>query len=346
MLANSAENPGEGLTVKEAKKTTRKYKEFNVATLQRIRALAKSKGSFANLYPEKRATRCLNPGAEEMTLNEVSKASSLYFEWICENNPDHLFPSSVSNRREYSCPTCNNMRRSARLRKIKTDPNNLLIDKFPAHFAQLIHARDTNGDLIARETLAAKSSAIGWWDTGCKHGPFSAKIGERIREASDRGCRKCGNESAANKGRLAAVEKNGSLKKNMPQLAAEWLYPIDDHEGSGVYRDPEVVKLEELLGKLNDLFPEITDTDRINLFNNAKSKMLDNEELRKQAMANSEDQFSQSPKFEEEMLDNLISSMDSHRAMTTKLLNDDRLRARFKDLLAKSVFNEINGSRI
>lgn len=116
--------------------------------------------------------------------------------------------------------------------------------------------------------------------------------------------------------------------------------------GSGVYRDPEVVKLEELLGKLNDLFPEITDTDRINLFNNAKSKMLDNEELRKQAMANSEDQFSQSPKFEEEMLDNLISSMDSHRAMTTKLLNDDRLRARFKDLLAKSVFNEINGSRI
>jgi len=115
--------------------------------------------------------------------------------------------------------------------------------------------------------------------------------------------------------------------------------------GSGAYRDPEVVKLEELLGKLNDLFPEITDTDRINLFNNAKSKMLDNEELRKQALANSEDQFSQSPKFEEEMLDNLISSMDSHRAMTTKLLNDDRLRARFKDLLAKSVFNDINHPR-
>jgi type I restriction enzyme R subunit len=72
--------------------------------------------------------------------------------------------------------------------------------------------------------------------------------------------------------------------------------------------------------------------------------MMDNEELRKQAMANSEDQFSQSPKFEEEMLDSLISSMDSHRAMTTKLLNDDRLRARFKDLLAKSVFQDINNS--
>ena len=72
--------------------------------------------------------------------------------------------------------------------------------------------------------------------------------------------------------------------------------------------------------------------------------MLDNEELRKQAMANSEDQFSQSPKFEEKMLDNLISSMDSHRTMTTKLLNDDRLRARFKDLLAKSVFGEIRRS--
>ena len=112
--------------------------------------------------------------------------------------------------------------------------------------------------------------------------------------------------------------------------------------GSGKSKDPEVVRLEELLNKLNDLFPDITDTDRINLFNNAKAKMLDNEELRKQAMANSEDQFSKSPKFEEEMLDNLISSMDSHREMTTKLLNDEKLRARFKDLLARSVFNDIN----
>jgi type I restriction enzyme R subunit len=112
--------------------------------------------------------------------------------------------------------------------------------------------------------------------------------------------------------------------------------------GSGASKDPEVVRLEELLNKLNDLFPEITDTDRINLFNNAKAKMLDSEELRKQANANTEDQFIQSPKFEEEMLDSLISSMDSHRAMTTKLLNDDKLRARFKDLLARSVFNDIN----
>jgi len=42
------------------------------------------------------------------------------------------------------------------------------------------------------------------------------------------------------------------------------------------------------------------------------------------------------------MLDNLISSMDSHRAMTTKLLNDDKLRARFKALLARSVFKDMN----
>ena len=112
--------------------------------------------------------------------------------------------------------------------------------------------------------------------------------------------------------------------------------------GSGQSKDPEIVRLEELLNKLNDLFPDITDTDRINLFNNAKAKMMGNEELRKQAMANSEDQFSQSPKFEEEMLDNLISSMDSHRAMTTKLLNDDKLRAKFKDLLARSIFKDIN----
>jgi type I restriction enzyme R subunit len=128
------------------------------------------------------------------------------------------------------------------------------------------------------------------------------------------------------------------------KLAGDVPIPGGGGAGSGASKDPEVVRLEELLNRLNDLFPEITDTDRINLFNNAKAKMLDSEELRKQANANTEDQFIHSPKFEEEMLDSLISSMDSHRAMTTKLLNDDKLRARFKDLLARSVFNDINRS--
>jgi type I restriction enzyme R subunit len=126
------------------------------------------------------------------------------------------------------------------------------------------------------------------------------------------------------------------------KLAGDVPIPGGGGAGSAASRDPELVRLEELLNKLNDLFPEITDTDRINLFNNAKAKMLDSEELRKQANANTEDQFIQSPKFEEEMLDSLISSMDSHRAMTTRLLNDDKLRARFKDLLARSVFKDIN----
>ena len=114
--------------------------------------------------------------------------------------------------------------------------------------------------------------------------------------------------------------------------------------GSGKAKDPELVRLEELLNKLNDLFPEIGETDRINLFRNAHNKMMENEELNKQAKANDESQFVQSPKFEEEMLDCLISSMDSHKAMTTKLLNDEKLRQRFKVLLAKSVFNDMRAS--
>jgi type I restriction enzyme, R subunit len=115
--------------------------------------------------------------------------------------------------------------------------------------------------------------------------------------------------------------------------------------GSGKAKDPELVRLEELVNKLNDLFPEISETDRINLFRNAHSKMMENEELNKQARANDESQFVQSPRFETEMLDCLISSMDSHRAMTTKLLNDEKLRQRFKELLAKSVFKEMRAGQ-
>ncbi|MDI9336256.1 MAG: type I restriction endonuclease, partial [Gammaproteobacteria bacterium] len=114
--------------------------------------------------------------------------------------------------------------------------------------------------------------------------------------------------------------------------------------GSGKAKDPELVQLEELIKKLNELFPEISDTDRINLFRNAQSKMMENAELHKQAKANDESQFVQSPRFETEMLDCLISSMDSHRAMTTQLLNDEKLRQRFKELLAKFVFKAIRAS--
>ena len=114
--------------------------------------------------------------------------------------------------------------------------------------------------------------------------------------------------------------------------------------GSGKAKDPELVKLEELLSNLNDLFPDISETDRINLFRNAHNKMMENAELNKQAKANDESQFVQSPRFETEMLDCLISSMDSHKAMTTKLLNDEKLRQRFKELLAKSVFNDMRSS--
>jgi len=115
--------------------------------------------------------------------------------------------------------------------------------------------------------------------------------------------------------------------------------------GTGKAKDPEKVALEELLNKLNDLFPDIEETDRINLFNSAKAKMLESDTLRKQAMANTEDQFVQSPGFKQKMEDNLISTMDSHRSMTTKLLNDERLMATFADLLARSVFKEINNNQ-
>jgi hypothetical protein len=61
--------------------------------------------------------------------------------------------------------------------------------------------------------------------------------------------------------------------------------------------------------------------------------------------ANDESQFIQSPSFDDIMMDALIESMDSHKAMTTRILNDERLRSRFKDLLARSVYREVNQPR-
>ena len=55
--------------------------------------------------------------------------------------------------------------------------------------------------------------------------------------------------------------------------------------GSGKAKDPELVKLEEHVNKLNDLFPEISETDRINLFRKAHNKMMENAEQAQETKA-------------------------------------------------------------
>jgi len=207
------------------------YKEITPKQLSRIIATAANKTSFTQKHPQFRAIRCLHPGAQSLTLAQVSYGSKHYFEWICDDDPSHRWPQTPNNRGRYGCPHCNNQKRPARLRAIKTRPDKLLKNLFPEHYAQLNKAVDRLGTELDIATLAATSSATGTWDIGCSHGPFDAKISGRIRRPANKGCAECAAAESGRRQQETSVEKHGSLRESHPDIAKEWVGPTGAHEG-------------------------------------------------------------------------------------------------------------------
>ena len=93
--------------------------------------------------------------------------------------------------------------------------------------------------------------------------------------------------------------------------------------------------MTELIEKLNDLFgSDTTDQDQLVYVNNViKGKLLESKTLQQQAASNSKEQFANSPDFDAEHLDAIISALDAHTSMSTKALNSAEVRRGMKEIL-------------
>jgi type I restriction enzyme R subunit len=109
-------------------------------------------------------------------------------------------------------------------------------------------------------------------------------------------------------------------------------------------RDPEKVKLTELVEKLNDLFDDgsLTDADMVGMFEHVAAKMMENEALVQQATANTRDQFKQSPTLQKIGEDAAIEAMDNYEKMGQKLFSDKAKLSIFLGMLADHVFDKVN----
>jgi type I restriction enzyme R subunit len=112
-------------------------------------------------------------------------------------------------------------------------------------------------------------------------------------------------------------------------------------------RDPIQAKLTELIEKLNTLFADegITDADTVGLFYHVAGKMMENEEINKQAKANSREQFEQSPAIATVVIDAVITALDNYQSMGKKVLQDHAKMERFKALLVDDVYDRLNAVR-
>ena len=116
--------------------------------------------------------------------------------------------------------------------------------------------------------------------------------------------------------------------------------------GSAKVHDPDMVRLREIIQKMNDLFEgELTDADQINFVNHIRDKMLENPVLAQQAAANKKDQFSASPDFHEAMMTAVVNAYDNHMSMSEQVLKKDNVKAGLKEILKDLVYEAFAKAR-
>ena len=116
--------------------------------------------------------------------------------------------------------------------------------------------------------------------------------------------------------------------------------------GSAKIHDPDMVRLKEIIQKMNDLFEgELTDADQINFVNHIRDKMLENPVLAQQAAANQKDQFSASPDFHEAMMTAVVNAYDNHMSMSEQVLKKDNVKAGLKEILKDLVYEAFAKAR-
>lgn len=115
--------------------------------------------------------------------------------------------------------------------------------------------------------------------------------------------------------------------------------------GSGTAKDPEFVRLQELIEKMNMLFEGdgLTDNDMVGFTGYVGGKFDENERLREQAKANSFDQFMGSPDLGSAFQEAVIDSDTNFRTMSEQVLGDKRIQKALLDLLAKDFYERHRG---
>lgn len=113
--------------------------------------------------------------------------------------------------------------------------------------------------------------------------------------------------------------------------------------GSAESRDPEKIRLAELLEQLNSLFDdnELTDDDRVGLFRHVASKILDNESIRAQAEVNTLGQLGESATLKQVVAQSVIAAMGSYQTMGRKVLSDEKAMSAFTSMLVDHVWHAV-----
>ena len=122
------------------------------------------------------------------------------------------------------------------------------------------------------------------------------------------------------------------------------LEPAKD-AGTGTVKDPDLVALEEVIAKINDLFSgDHPDSSVRNVVTHIKDRLEENENLQQQAKSNSLAQFSASPDIEGAFVDAVIGAMDSSTDLSVQILNNKDLAQKLLGELLPGIYRHLKAS--
>ena len=121
----------------------------------------------------------------------------------------------------------------------------------------------------------------------------------------------------------------GQQKLNLDSdQPAEPLTPVTE-TGSGKVQDKHKLRLAAIIASINDLFEgDLTEGDKVSFFTAVEAKLLESDTLRAQAVANTREQFMNSPNLNDELMNAIMDAMTAHQSMSRQALNSEALRAR------------------
>ncbi|NDV08109.1 type I restriction endonuclease subunit R [Rhodococcus sp. IEGM 248] len=123
------------------------------------------------------------------------------------------------------------------------------------------------------------------------------------------------------------------------------LEPAKD-AGTGTVRDPELVALEEVIEKINDLFSgDHPESSVRNVVTHVRDRLEESQTLQEQAQNNSLAQFSASPDLHNEFLSAVIGAMESSADLSAQILNSQDLSQKLLGELLPTIYKRLKAGQ-
>lgn len=129
------------------------------------------------------------------------------------------------------------------------------------------------------------------------------------------------------------LRNKGKRGLSLEEGEAEKLKPMTD-PGSGEIHEKQKMLLAEIIAKVNELFQgDLTDEDKLVYVNHVKSKLLESETLKEQALNNTKEQFANSPDLTKEVMEAILNALDSYHTMSKQAVDSEQVRKSLTDIL-------------